>query len=263
MIREIHTGDNDAVLDLVKNVFEEEKEVFPDLSSAERALQFIRERISTYGMLGTFDEDTLQGVLIYDKDSMNILFLAADEQYRCHGIGSDMLDVLCEKADAKHLSRISVNAAGSSIPFYKNYGFEKVDEEAKEGRVRLQHMEYLLGRKYLGKSVSVAVDRPYGSLHPHNPDVLYPLNYGYIENFAGEQDGEFQDAYVYGPEEPVEKFTGIVYGIIFHKDSEHSRWIVTAPGTIPSHDNIIQTVAFEEQYYDTRFIWADDRKQMN
>ena len=49
----------------------------------------------------------------------------------------------------------------------------------------------------LGKTVTVTIDRPLGSRHPRHPDLLYPINYGYIAGIMG-GDGEEQDAYLLG-----------------------------------------------------------------
>jgi inorganic pyrophosphatase len=36
----------------------------------------------------------------------------------------------------------------------------------------------------------ILLDRPKGTAHPHYPDLIYPLDYGYIENTsAGDGDG--------------------------------------------------------------------------
>jgi inorganic pyrophosphatase len=36
----------------------------------------------------------------------------------------------------------------------------------------------------------VTVDRPKGTMHPHYPDLIYPLDYDYLENTsAGDGDG--------------------------------------------------------------------------
>ena len=43
--------------------------------------------------------------------------------------------------------------------------------------------------------VNVIVDRPLGSAHPDYPDLIYPINYGYIEGTMAE-DGEEEDAYI-------------------------------------------------------------------
>jgi len=47
----------------------------------------------------------------------------------------------------------------------------------------------------------------------------------------------------------------VVAGIIYHKDGD-SRWIVVQPGMVIDHAQIINLIGFEEQYYETRIIWA-------
>ena len=40
------------------------------------------------------------------------------------------------------------------------------------------------------KTNSIVIDRPKGSAHPRYPDLIYPLDYGYLENTsAGDGDG--------------------------------------------------------------------------
>ena len=41
----------------------------------------------------------------------------------------------------------------------------------------------------LGKIVKVIVDRPLGSTHPDYPNLIYPVNYGYIGGIIA-PDGE-------------------------------------------------------------------------
>ena len=50
------------------------------------------------------------------------------------------------------------------------------------------------------------VDRPIGY---HHGDIVYPINYGYIPGVIAE-DGEEQDAYILGVEEPLAEFDGVV-----------------------------------------------------
>ena len=65
----------------------------------------------------------------------------------------------------------------------------------------------------IGKVVKVIVDRPLGSAHPNHSDLIYSVNYGYIPTtFA--PDGEEQDAYILGVNEPVAEFVGKVIAII-------------------------------------------------
>ena len=70
----------------------------------------------------------------------------------------------------------------------------------------------------IGDIVTVTVDRPIGSYHPEHKDIYYPINYGYIEGVMA-LDGEWQDAYILGVDQAVEKFTGKVIAVIFNKRS--------------------------------------------
>ena len=56
-------------------------------------------------------------------------------------------------------------------------------------------------KKYLGKIISVIIDRPMGSCHPSNGN-MYPINYGYIPNTIS-GDGEELDCYILGVFEPI------------------------------------------------------------
>ena len=47
--------------------------------------------------------------------------------------------------------------------------------------------------------------------------MYYPINYGYIEGVMA-PDGEEQDAYILGVNEPVKKFTGKIIAIVYRKD---------------------------------------------
>jgi len=61
----------------------------------------------------------------------------------------------------------------------------------------------------VGKMVTGKIDRPLGTSHPGYPDMIYPVNYGYVEGVMA-KDGNEQDVYVFGSDEPLEKFTGKV-----------------------------------------------------
>ena len=69
----------------------------------------------------------------------------------------------------------------------------------------------------ISTTVTVIVDRPLGSYHPEYKDIYYPINYGYIEGILA-PDGEEQDAYILGVNEPVDKFTGKIIAIVQRKD---------------------------------------------
>ena len=69
----------------------------------------------------------------------------------------------------------------------------------------------------IGTIVTVTVDRPSGSYHPEHKDMYYPLNYGYVEGIVA-PDGEEQDAYILGVNEPVDKFTGRIIAVVHRKN---------------------------------------------
>lgn len=102
----------------------------------------------------------------------------------------------------------------------------------------------------LGKIVTVTVDRPLGSYHPKHKDIYYSLNYGYIPGiFAA--DGEEQDAYILGVNEPVKEFTGKVVAIIHRFDDVEEKWVVAPEGASFTRGEIAQLVAFQEQFFQT------------
>ena len=38
---------------------------------------------------------------------------------------------------------------------------------------------------WLGKTVNITMDRPIGTRHPKHPEIIYPVNYGYIPGVIG------------------------------------------------------------------------------
>lgn len=107
----------------------------------------------------------------------------------------------------------------------------------------------------LGTVVDVTVDRPIGSAHPEHPDMIYPVNYGYVEGVIA-PDGEEQDAYILGVDTPVEKFTGMVVGVICRQDDVEEKWVVVpenlAGTEICWECNIMHAVDFTEKYFKSK-----------
>ena len=100
----------------------------------------------------------------------------------------------------------------------------------------------------IGKVVKVTVDRPMGSYHPKHKDMYYPINYGYIEGIMA-PDGEEQDAYILGVNEPVKEFTGKVIAIIHRFDDVEEKWVVAPEDLSFSKEEIKEMVHFQEQYF--------------
>ena len=100
----------------------------------------------------------------------------------------------------------------------------------------------------IGDIVKLTVDRPMGSYHPKHKDIFYPINYGYIEGIMA-LDGEEQDAYVLGVNEPVEEFTGVVIAIIHRYDDVEEKWIAAPENISFTVEEIEKQVHFQEQYF--------------
>lgn len=105
----------------------------------------------------------------------------------------------------------------------------------------------------IGQTVRVIVDRPIGSYHPKYKDMYYPVNYGYIEGIMA-PDGEEQDAYVLGIDEPVTCFVGKVIAIIHRKDDIEDKWVIAPENQKFSLEEIKEAVKFQEQYFQSEII---------
>lgn len=105
----------------------------------------------------------------------------------------------------------------------------------------------------IGDIVKVTVDRPLGSNHPKHKDIYYPINYGYIEGIIA-PDGEEQDAYILGVDEPVKEFEGRIIAIIYRADDVEEKWVVAPLGVSYTKEEIMEQVRFQEQYFQSEII---------
>ena len=106
----------------------------------------------------------------------------------------------------------------------------------------------------VGDIVKVVVDRPLGSYHPKHKDMHYPINYGYIEGIIA-PDGEEQDAYIIGVDEPVKEFVGKIIAIIHrNNDVDGNMGLVAPQNMIFTKEQIWEKVLFTEQYFDSEII---------
>ena len=96
--------------------------------------------------------------------------------------------------------------------------------------------------------VKVIVDRPLGSHHPEYKDMGYPINYGYVEGIIA-PDGEEQDAYILGVDEPVKEFTGRKVAVIHRIDDCEDKWVIAPEGVSFTLEEIKEAVFFQEQYF--------------
>ena len=102
----------------------------------------------------------------------------------------------------------------------------------------------------IGKIVKVTVDRPLGSYHPKRKDIYYSVNYGYVEGIIA-PDGEEQDAYILGVDEPLAEYTGKIIAVIHRYDDVEEKWEVAPENMSFTKEEIMEQVKFQEQYFNS------------
>ena len=113
-----------------------------------------------------------------------------------------------------------------------------------------QERENLI-RSYLGKTVSVVIDRPVGFHHVTKGIHLdYTLNYGFLPGVTG-GDGEEQDVYILGVSRPLEHFTGRIIGAVRRKDDNEDKLIAAPEGMIFTAEQMMRVIHFVEKYFDS------------
>jgi inorganic pyrophosphatase len=110
-------------------------------------------------------------------------------------------------------------------------------------------------RFFLGKNVTVKIDRPMGSRHP-SEGLIYPVNYGYLEGIPA-LDGDDLDAYILGIFEPLEKFTGKCIAIVHRTNDRDDKLIIVPAGRAFSDEQIYALVEFQERFFDSKIVRDD------
>lgn len=110
---------------------------------------------------------------------------------------------------------------------------------------------------YLGKTVTIKMDRPIGSIHPKHPDLVYPINYGYIPNVFG-GDGEELDVYLLGVDVPVEEYTARIIGIVHRRNDVEDKLIAAPEGFYFDQQQMAKAVCFQKQYYESEIEIYDE-----
>jgi len=98
--------------------------------------------------------------------------------------------------------------------------------------------------------ITVRVDRPRGSAHPHHPDLIYPVNYGEVVGVLA-PDGDWQDAYILGVDKPLTIFSGQRIAVIHRRDDVETKWVLAPEGMTFTEEEIMAAVRFQEQYFDS------------
>jgi len=112
--------------------------------------------------------------------------------------------------------------------------------------------------KYLGKKIKIKIDRPLGSKHP-NHELIYPINYGYIEKTVS-GDGDEIDVYVLGEFEPLSEYEGIVIGVIKRANDKEDKLVVAKTLNSYNKEQIKALTEFQERFFESEIITYDHLK---
>ncbi|MFW5864957.1 MAG: GrpB family protein [Candidatus Izemoplasmataceae bacterium] len=106
---------------------------------------------------------------------------------------------------------------------------------------------------FLGKKLTIKIDRPIGSMHPKHPEIIYPINYGYIEGeFA--QDNEELDVYLLEVGNKVDHFYGEIIGYVRRLNDIENKLIMVPVGQKVDQDMVKKAIHFQEQFYQSELI---------
>ena len=106
--------------------------------------------------------------------------------------------------------------------------------------------------QYLGKMVSIQMDRVMGSHHPKH-GFLYPVNYGYVPNTVS-GDGEAIDCYLLGVFEPVKEYLGECIAVIHRIDDDDDKLIIVPKGKNYTDEAIDALIEFQERFFKHEII---------
>jgi inorganic pyrophosphatase len=107
--------------------------------------------------------------------------------------------------------------------------------------------DFVDATEFIGKTVTVNMDRPLGSRHPRW-GFIYPVNYGYLPGVMA-PDQEELDAYVLGAFEPLERFQGTCIAVVRRLDDDDDKLVVVAPGQDYTDDQIRALTEFQERFF--------------
>ena len=208
--------------------------------------------------------ETLRGIRVYDDgfvkgmihtEGDEIAELYVDPFFEGQRIGSALMADALDRILHPWLWVLEKNEP--AIRFYQKHGFRStgertLNEGTPEYKLRMRHSA--AAGKLAGKIVQVTVDRPLGSRHPKFPDMIYPVNYGYIAGVIG-GDGEWQDAYILGIDKPVKEFCGQIAAVIHRSDDNEEKWIVVPEGMKFSEAEIRRQTFFQERFFQSSVVF--------
>ena len=102
-------------------------------------------------------------------------------------------------------------------------------------------------KSYIGKNMTVHIDRPLGSVRGKNRHAVYPINCGRVTlHYNGYSE---LGAYLLGVDRPVNEFHGVVVGVVIHRNDGKDKIIIAPKGAVLNQAQIAEMIYFKEKYY--------------
>lgn len=103
---------------------------------------------------------------------------------------------------------------------------------------------------FLGKEVTITIDRPIGTAHPKHPEIIYPINYGFIANEIAPDDEEL-DVYLLDVTYPVNTYTGRIIAIVHRENDIEDKLVMASSNESYTVKDIKNAIYFQEQFYNS------------
>ena len=208
-------------------------------SSIEGALREVKEEVG-------LDLEADSGRLLFSK------IRGSDMKYECK-VFNDIMDVWLFTYNGELKLEAATTDEVADCKWMTVAEIKKLYEEKK----LVQTLDYFFCAleveepdysNIIGKTVKGTIDRPLGTPHPRHPEMIYPINYGYVDGvFAG--DGAEQDVYLFGTDTPVKEFEGKVIAVWHRFDDVEDKWIVSLNGEDIADEKIVGDISFQEQFF--------------
>ena len=109
-------------------------------------------------------------------------------------------------------------------------------------------------KSFIGKKIKVVVDRPIGFSHD---GLEYPINYGYTEELTS-LDGQFQDVYILGTNEPLQDCYGVVIAVVNRENDIEDKLVVSLSDEKYDEKTINDYVNFQEKFFSSIILVKKD-----
>lgn len=208
-------------------------------SSIDGALREVKEEVG-------LDLEQKDGKLLFSK------IRGSDVRYECK-VFNDIMDVWLFEYDGPLQLKSATTDEVAACRWMTVSEIRKLYEDKK----LVQTLDYFFCAMeagepdyghIIGKVVRGTVDRPLGSSHPNHPGMVYPINYGYVDDVFAD-DGTEQDVYLFGTDKPLKKFEGKVIAVWHRFDDVEDKWIVSLDGENVTAEKILGDISFQEQYF--------------